>query len=289
MAIIRDRTAVILAYLRIIAGSALYAAGFQFFLYPNSIAVGGVTGIAMIINFLTGLPIGVLVIVVNLPLFAVSWKRFGLSFMLRSLLGTLLSSVLLDLFALLEVDITRDPLLGSVYGGLIRGFGLGLIYSANGTTGGIDIVAKFVRAKRQDINFGTLILLLDVAVIVLFTIIFGRYDSSMFAIIAMFISSKVVDFVLYGAVNSKICYIISDANEDIRRAITGRMGRGVTLLHGEGAYSGREREVILCVIKHQQIVELRSIIREFDENAFVIISDSREVFGQGFLSISDNK
>ncbi len=282
-------TSIILAYVKVVVGAVLYAVGFQFFLYPNSIIVGGVTGMAMIVNFLTGLPVGVIVIVVNIPLFVFSWKKFGISFMARSLVGTFLSSILVDLFAMIPVNITHQTLLASIYGGVIKGFGLGLIYSANGTTGGIDIAAKFLRSKYQHINFGTLILLLDMVVIFLFAIIFERYDSAMYAVIAMFIVSKVVDFVLYGAVNSKVCYIISDASTDIKKAITDRLGRGVTLLHGEGAYSGREKDVILCVIKHQQIVELRKVIKEFDENAFVIIGDSREVFGNGFLSINDNK
>lgn len=282
-------TSIILAYVKIVTGAALYAVGFQFFLYPNSIIVGGVTGIAMIINYLTELPVGVLTIVINIPLFAVSWKKFGLSFMARSLVGMLLSSALVDVFAMIPVNITQQPLLAAIFGGLIKGLGLGLIASANGTTGGIDIVAKFLRVKYQHINFGTLIMLLDIVVILLFAVIFGKYESAMYAIIAMFIVSKVIDFVLYGAINSKVCYIISDASEEIQRAITERLKRGVTILNGEGAYSGNEKDVILCVIKQQQIVDLRKIIKEFDEGAFVIISDSREVFGNGFLSINDNK
>lgn len=280
---------IVLAYAKIIVGTALYAVGFQFFLYPNSIVTGGVTGIAMIINYLTGLPVGVMTIVMNIPLFAYSWKKFGVSFMVRSLVGMLLSSALVDLLTLIPVNITNEPLLAAIYGGLVKGVGLGLIASANGTTGGVDIIAKFLRVKYQHINFGTLLMILDVSVIVLFAVIFGRYDSAMYAIIAMYIASKIIDLVLYGAINSKVCYIISDASSDIKTAINERLHRGATLLNGAGAYSGNEKSVILCVIKQQQIVDLRAIIREYDEHAFVIISDSREIFGKGFLSINDNK
>ena len=280
---------IILAYVKIVTGAVLYAVGFQFFMYPNSIITGGVTGIAMIINFLTEFPVGVLTIIINVPLFAVSWKKFGLSFMARSLVGMLQSSALVDVLAMFPVNITQQPLLAAIFGGLIKGLGLGLIASANGTTGGIDIVAKFLRVKYQHINFGTLVMLLDIGVILLFVVIFGKYESAMYAMITMFIVSKVIDFVLYGAVNSKVCYIISDASDEIQRAITERLKRGVTLLNGVGAYSGTEKDVILCVIKQQQIVDLRKVIKEFDESAFVIISDSREVFGNGFLSINDNK
>ncbi len=280
---------IILAYIKIVAGAMLYAVGFQFFMYPHAIITGGVTGIAMIINYLTKLPVGVLTIIINIPLFAVSWKKFGLSFMARSLVGMLLSSAMVDVLAMFPVNITQQPLLAAIFGGLIKGLGLGLIASANGTTGGVDIVAKFLRVKYQHINFGTLVMLLDIVVVLLFVVIFGKYESAMYAMITMFIVSKVVDFVLYGAVNSKVCYIISDASDEIQRAITERLKRGVTLLNGVGAYSGTEKEVILCVIKQQQIVDLRKVIKEFDESAFVIISDSREVFGNGFLSINDNK
>ena len=280
---------IILAYIKIVAGAMLYAVGFQFFMYPHAIITGGVTGIAMIINYLTKLPVGVLTIIINIPLFAVSWKKFGLSFMARSLVGMLLSSAMVDVLAMFPVNITQQPLLAAIFGGLIKGLGLGLIASANGTTGGVDIVAKFLRVKYQHINFGTLVMLLDIVVVLLFVVIFGKYESAMYAMITMFIVSKVVDFVLYGAVNSKVCYNISDASDEIQRAITERLKRGVTLLNGVGAYSGTEKEVILCVIKQQQIVDLRKVIKEFDESAFVIISDSREVFGNGFLSINDNK
>jgi uncharacterized membrane-anchored protein YitT (DUF2179 family) len=282
-------TKIIMPYVLVFLGSVLYAAGFQFFLYPNSIVVGGLTGISMIINYITGLPVGVMIIIMNIPLFAWAWRKFGFNFMLMSLLGTFISSALVDVFAMFDINITDQPLLACIYGGLIKGAGLGLIYQANGSTGGVDIIAKFLRQKYRHINFGTFLLMLDVVVIFAFAVCFNRYDSGMYAIIAMYIASKVVDLVLYGAINSKVCFVISDASDDIKTAITGRLGRGVTMLHGEGAYSGRDKQVILCVIKQQQIVEIRQIIKEYDENAFVIISDSHEVFGKGFTSIHDNK
>lgn len=277
----------ITAYLKIVIGSVLYAAGFQFFLYPNAITTGGVTGIAMIINFLTGLPVGVMTMLINIPLFVFSWKKFGLKFIIASLAGTVLSSVFVDLFAMIPLEITHEPLLGAIYGGLIKGFGLGIIYHAGATTGGVDIIAKFLRRKYQHINFSTFILALDVAVIVAFAVIFKKYDSAMYAIICMFIASKVIDLVLYGAVNSKVCYVITDESVAVKDAIVNKLGRGVTYLHGEGAWSGKEKNVILCVIKQSQIVELKKLVEAIDERAFLIVSDSREVFGKGFSYIGD--
>lgn len=276
-------------YGKIAIGAALYSAGFQFFAYPNSIITGGVTGIAMIINFLTGMPVGVLSIIINLPLFAISWKRFGLGFMVSSFVGMLLCSVFMDLYSLTDFAATNQPLLAAIYGGIIKGFGLGLVYTTGATTGGVDIVAKFLRVKYQYINFGTIILMLDVVIIAAFALIFSKYDSAMYAIICMFMSSKVIDLVLYGAVNSKVCYVITDQSVEIKNTIVTKLNRGVTFIHGEGAWSGKEKDIILCVIKSRQIVELKQIIKEIDPAAFLIVSDSREVFGNGFTYIGDDK
>lgn len=275
----------IAVYLKILIGSALYAAGFQFFLYPNAIATGGVTGIAMIINFFSGFPVGVMTLIINVPLFLFSWKKYGLSFILMSLAGTVLSSVMVDLFSLIPLEVTHEPLLGAIYGGIIKGLGLGIVYHTGATTGGVDIVAKFLRRRHQHINFSTFILGLDAAVITAFAVMFKRYDSAMYAIICMFIASKVIDLVLYGAVNSKVCYIITDKSEEIKDGILNDLHRGVTFLNGEGAWSGQAKHVILCVIKQNQIVELKQLVRAKDDNAFVIVSDSREVFGNGFAYI----
>ena len=277
----------IVMYLKILIGSALYAAGFQFFLYPNAIATGGVTGVAMIINYFSGFPVGIMTLIFNVPLFLFSWKKFGLGFILASLAGTVLSSVMVDLFAMIPLEVTHEPLLGAIYGGIIKGLGLGIVYHTGATTGGVDIVAKFLRRKYQHINFSTFILGLDTAVIVAFAVLFRRYDSAMYAIICMFIASKVIDLVLYGAVNSKVCYIITDKSEEIKDGIVNALHRGVTFLHGEGAWSGQAKHVILCVVKQSQIVEVKHLVGAVDDRAFVIVSDSREVFGNGFSYLGD--
>jgi len=272
---------------RILIGSLLYAVGFQFFLYPNDIVPGGVTGIAMILNYLTSLPVGAVVVLMNVPLFIFSWKKFGMRFIVASILGTALSSAAVDLLAVLQIEITHEPLLAAVYGGIIKGAGLGVIYRAGATTGGSDLIAKYLRHKYQYLNFGTLLLALDAAVIAAFALIFQKFDSAMYAVICMFIAARVIDLVLYGAVNSKVCYIITDESAKVKDAIWQNLHRGVTFLHGEGAWSGTEKNVILCVIKPQQIVELRKQVEAIDEKAFLIVSDAREVFGKGFADIGD--
>lgn len=278
----------ILQYAIIIVGSALFAAGFQFFLYPNSIIVGGVSGIAMIINLLTGLPVGVMTIVLNIPLFIIAWRHFGTKFIIASLVGMLLSSVFVDIFAALEYSPTADMLLACIIGGAVKGLGLGMVYYAGATTGGTDIIAKFVRLRFPYLNFGTVILITDAVIILAFAAIFNKVEAAMYAVIAMFVVSKVVDLVLYGIDNSNVCYIISEKSQQLIEDITGTLHRGVTILEGEGAYSHQNKQVLLCVVKRTQIADIRKIIKNVDENAFFIITDAKNVFGSGFGDISDN-
>lgn len=277
----------VVKYALVALGSALFAAGFQFFLYPNSIIVGGVSGIAMIINYLVGLPVGIMTIVLNIPLFIIAWKHFGGKFIISSLVGMLLSSVLVDVLAVIDYSPTDDMLLACLIGGAIKGFGLGIIYYAGATTGGTDIIAKFVRLRFPYINFGTIVLLTDAVIIIAFAMIFDRVEAAMYAVIAMFVVSKVIDLVLYGIDNSSVCYIISENSEQLVRDITDKLHRGVTILSGEGAYSHKDKQVLLCVIKRTQIADIRKIIRNIDENAFFIVSDAKNVFGKGFGDIGD--
>lgn len=279
----------IVQYGLIVLGSVLFAAGFQLFLYPNSIIVGGVSGIAMIINYLIELPVGVMTIILNIPLFVIAWKHFGSKFIIASLVGMLLSSVFVDLFALTSYSPTNDMLLASIIGGAVKGLGLGIIYYAGATTGGTDIIAKFVRLRFPYLNFGTVILLTDAVIILAFAAIFKKVEAAMYAVISMFVVSKVIDLVLYGIDNSSVCYIISEKSEQLVSDITDRLHRGVTILEGEGAYSHQNKQVLLCVVKRTQIADIRKIIRSIDENAFFIVTDAKNVFGKGFGDISDNK
>ena len=169
------KSEIALEYLVIVLGTALYAVGFQYFLYPNSIIVGGVSGIAMIINLLTRLPVGILTVILNIPLFILAWKHFGTRFLVGSLLGMLLSSAFIDILAMHPVNATEDMLLACFIGGAIKGFGLGLVYYVGATTGGVDIVAKFARQKYPYINFGTIVLLMDCVIIVAFAIRYISY------------------------------------------------------------------------------------------------------------------
>jgi len=269
----------VIKYLVIFIGSAIYAVGFQFFMYPNNIVSGGVTGISMIINHFTGFPVGMMSIIMNVPLFLIAWKHFGLPFLIGSLAGTVFSSAFVDIFAMTGISLTNDPMLASIIGGVIKGFGYG-----------VDIVAKFVRQKNPHINFGTIILIIDVSVVTAYALVLDKYESAMYSLIAMFVVTKVVDLVLYGIDNSSICYIISENSAElIKQITTGHIHRGVTILEGEGAYSHRKKEVIMCVIKRTQIAEIRRTVKNIDEKAFFIVTDAKNVFGNGFESINEVK
>lgn len=278
----------IIRYLIIVVGSIVYAVGFQFFMYPNSIVSGGVVGIAMIINYFSHLPVGVLTIILNLPLFLVAWRHFGLDFMVSSFVGMALSSAFVDLLAMTNIVLTEDPMLAGIVGGAIKGAGLGIIYYVGASTGGIDIIAKMLRKRFAHINFGTIVLILDFFIIGAYALVLGRYETSMYSIIAMIVTTKLIDLVLYGMDNSSICYIISEKSDVLTKdIISGHLKRGVTILNGEGAYSHHAKQVIMCVIKRTQFTELKKLVKSVDENAFFIVTDAKNVFGNGFDSISE--
>ena len=279
----------VVKYALITIGAAIGAVGFQFFMFPNAIVSGGLIGIAQIVNRLTGLPVGAFSIVLNVPLFIIAWKQFGLGFIISSFAGTVLYSVFIDAAAMTNIVATTDPMLASIIGGVIKGLGLGTIYYVGATTGGVDIVARFLRRRFPYINFGTLILLMDAVIIAAYAWIFKIYESAMYSLICMFVMSRAVDLVLYGLDNSNICYIVSEHTDDIVSEITlGQLHRGVTLLHAEGAYSPEEKQVIMCVIKRPQIAAIRRMVRAIDPKAFMVVTDAKNVFGKGFDSIVEN-
>ncbi len=268
-----------------LVGCLIAGASFSFLTYPNNIVSGGLTGIAQILNLLLGLPVGMMIIVMNVPLFLVAWRQFGLRFIIYSLIGMVGSSLAIDFFNLFHIRFTSDILLAAVYGGLLKGLGYGLIFYVGGTSGGTDILSRMLRRKYGYIQLGTIGLVLDATVVAAFAIIFKRADAAMYTIITMFVSSRVVNLLLYGSFNSSVCYIVTVHPHDIAQAIGDRLRRGATLLKGEGAYSGEERDVVLCAVKRQQIPSLKKIVSDIDGHAFVIVTQSHEVFGKNFQNI----
>ena len=275
-------------YCLIVLGCVIYAVGFQFFCYPNAITTGGVVGMAMIINQLTKLPVGVMTIAMNVPLFLIAWRHFGLDFLIGSLVGMGLSSLMVDFCATFGIVATDDPMLAALIGGVIKGIGMGMVYYVGATTGGIDIVIKLLKKRYSYINFGTLMLMMDAVIITAYALILGRYESAMYSLVAMYATTKMIDLALYGIDNACLCYIISDQSEAVTQEIVnGTLHRGVTILEGRGAYSGNHRDVLMCVVKRPQIGELKRAIKSIDERAFFIVTNAKNVFGNGFENISE--
>lgn len=272
-------------YFLIILGSIIYAVGFSYITYPNDVPTGGINGVSMIINAFTGLPVGTMSIILNIPLFIIAWIKFGRGFVIASLAGTVLSSLAVDALNLFPYVLTTEPLFICVYGGILMGVGLGIVYRVGATTGGTEIIVKLLKMKYAHINTGTIMFIVDFIIICAYSVIFDKINSALYALITIFLMTKALDIVLYGFSQSKLCYIITDHSEELKNAILIRLDRGVTILTGHGGYSGEQKHILMCVIKPRQIVELRSIAKEFDPNAFMIINDAKEVFGEGF---SDN-
>lgn len=274
--------------LRMMIGVSIYAMGIRWFYVPASMISGGITGISMMINYITQWPIGVMITIMNIPIFIVGWKKLGLKNILFSFVGMLMFSAALDIFSLFEVTVTDDPVLSAIYGGVICGIGSGIFYTSGSTSGGVDVIARILRIKYPYINFGTLLLYMDAVILFGYALIFKRFDVALYSCIAVYCSSRLIDLILYGMSQSKMCHIISEHSEEIQAEIVKSLHRGVSLIKGTGAYSGQEKQVLLCVVKRQQIVEIRRIIKNIDQKAFVIVTDARDVFGKGFENINAN-
>ena len=209
------------------------------------------------------------------------------SFYLR-LVGMGLSSLMVDFCSTFGIVATGDPMLAALIGGVIKGIGMGMVYYVGATTGGIDIVIKLLKKKYSYINFGTLMLMMDAVIITAYALILGRYESAMYSLVAMYATTKMIDLALYGIDNACLCYIISDQSEAVTQEIVnGTLHRGVTILEGRGAYSGNHRDVLMCVVKRPQIGELKRAIKSIDERAFFIVTNAKNVFGNGFENISE--
>lgn len=271
-----------------IVGSTIYALGFSLFLQPNDLSPGGISGLSLIVVELLGFgSVGTLSILINLPLFVMGGLKIGKRFFLGSLLGMLLSSVLIDLFATLGFP-TTEALLGVLYGGVVCGFGLGLVFVCGTSTGGSDILVRLLKLKYRNVPIGEISICFDALVVLLAGVVFQDVNKALYTGITAFICGKVVDAVVYRFDYSKVALIISPQYEAIAEAIGKKLDRGATYLHGEGSYSHRSTKVVLAAVKKQQVTELKELVMEIDPNAFVIVQEAHQVLGDGFSQYSKN-
>lgn len=271
-----------------IVGSTIFAFGFAYFLQPNDLSPGGISGLALVIVELIGVgSVGTLSILINLPLFILGGVKIGRQFFFGSLLGMLLSNILIDSFAVMQIPAV-EPLMSVLYGGVICGFGLGIVFVNGTSTGGSDILVRLLKLKYRNVPIGQISMCFDAIVVTLTGLVFHDLNKALYTGITVYLCGKVLDAVVYRFDYSKVVLIISSEYEAIAQGIGKKLDRGATFLHGEGSYTHSETKVVLAAVKKQQITELKELVMELDPNAFVIVQEAHQVLGDGFSRYSRN-
>ena len=264
-----------------VLASAVYSIALNCFLARNNILNGGFTGIATILNYLFEIPIGTAIFVMNVPLLLIAFKKLGIKFVFRTFLVITISSIFIDIGVFLPIY-KNDLLLSSIFGGVLTGLSLGIIFIRNATTGGVDIIAKLIKITHPHITIGKSIFLLDAFVIALGGIVYRNIESMLYATVGIFASMQVLDFIIYGVSRGSMILIISEHNDKIRNMIINDLNRGVTVLKAQGGYSGQDKNVLLCACYDNQTHKLIKKIKSADENAFFIVTQSKQILGKGF-------
>lgn len=270
-------------YIIITLSCVLYGIGISLFVDPNNLAPGGFTGLSVIINRLIPLETGTIYFILNIPVILLGIWKFGWKFTVSTLYAILVVSVSTNLLNLVD-PITRQPILGAVFGGVLIGAAMGLVLRNSATTGGTDIIVKCLRQRYPHLKTGSLMLMIDAVIIGISGLVFGNFDSVLYSIVSVVTTSVILDMVLYGRDGAKLIYIISDRSEDITVRILSELDIGVTHLAGNGAYENKEKKVIMCVVKKQLAHKVEEIVRQEDASAFMIISSASEIYGEGYKS-----
>lgn len=279
----------VLPYLWITLASAVYAVGFNWCYEPNQIGFGGITGVGQIINhILPWAPIGTVVIILNIPLFLLGWKLLGGHLLVSSLYSMFISSIFIDILHMIHTFEPMEPILGCIFGGVIMGGSLGVVFLQGATTGGTDLIARLLKLKLAWLPMGKLLMLVDLLVIAAVALVFRSIYSALYGVVTLYLSSFVMDQVLYGIDNAKVAYIISPEYKKINDAVIRDMERGVTILNGTGGWTGEDKRVLLVAFKQRQIVALKRTVKEIDPEAFLIVCPAHEVLGNGFRRYQQN-
>lgn len=268
--------------LLVLAGSVIFSISVNMFSAPNNIVQGGLTGIGTVANYLFSLPIGTVMLILNIPLFILALRHLRLKFVIKTVISTFIFTALIDIGAYVIPPYKGDMLLGCIFCGVLSGTGLALVFLTGATTGGTDIVAMLIRKKKQGISMGNIMLLADLAVIGLSFAVYGEIESVMYAVIVIFISAKAIDFVLYGREHTKLIFIITAQKDAVLSAILLEVGRGASVLPVAGGYTGNEKNLILCAAKKMQIREILRLTKAKDPQAFTVVCDAGQVIGEGF-------
>ncbi|MCM1364921.1 MAG: YitT family protein [Faecalibacterium sp.] len=269
--------------LMIIAGSVLFSISVNMFSVPNGIVQGGLTGVSIMLNRLFSfIPVGTAIFVLNIPLFISGYLKIGKSFILKTAVATFIFSFAIDIGELFIPAYTGDSILAALFCGVFSGSGLALVLISGATTGGSEIIAMLVRRKAPNVSIGRMILIVDLVIIAVSYLVYRNLESTMYAAVALFVSSKMIDFIIVGMSHNKMIFVVTSVPQKIATAVLTKMHRGVTVLSAKGGYTGEEKSVIFCVARASEISRINRLIAEIDSKAFSVISDVGEVFGEGF-------
>lgn len=271
-------------YLVIALGAAVYALSVDFFTAPNGIAPGGVTGLSTMLNHLIATPIGFTALLLNIPLFIWGAVESGARFIIRTIAASALASVLIDAFSAFGISYQGDRMIAAIFGGILSGLGLGLIFLRGGSTGGTDIIARNLNRRFPYLSIGNIVLISDAVVVALSAVVYGSLENALYAVVAIFTSTKLIDAVVFGFSrdNGKLLIIITAKSDEVADLITTREDRGVTLLSARGGYSKTDLGVILCAVRPHDAYRIRSAVTETDGSAFIVTTTATAISGKGF-------
>lgn len=272
---------IMIELLKMVVGTALMAFGIELFLVPNQLSTGGFSGIATIIYYIANIPVGTTMFLLNIPLFFIAYFKVGKKFFTKAIFGTWFLSIFLNAFQGIS-PITEDRFLAFLYGSTIVGIGTAIVLKSNGSTGGTDLLASVIRTFRPHYKTGTLIVVIDTIIVIISTIFFRDMEVGLYSALAIYVMGKILDMFLEGINFAKKVLIISDKWEEISEVINKELNRGVTALDAMGMYKKQKRKILLCVMSRNEIGEARRVIHEIDPNAFMVITNAREVYGEGF-------
>ena len=264
-----------------IVGSFIMAVGVALFLLPNQLSSGGIAGIATITYYLLKIPMGTLIMVINIPLFLFSGYKIGKAFFIKSIIGTISLSFFIDNLDKIE-PLTNDRFLACVYGGIIIGIGTAVLLKVNSSTGGSDLISYIAKKYNPTIRTSNIILIIDFVIICLNMLFFREIEIGLYSAIAIYLMGKIIDILFEGIYFTKMMLIISDKSEEIAKVIENEIKRGTTGIYGKGMYTNKEKLILMCVAPRKDIARIKLMVRKIDTNSFIIITNSREVLGQGF-------
>lgn len=271
----------IIETIMIIIGALFIAIGTAFFLLPNQLSSGGFSGITTIIYYLIGFPMGTTMIIINLPLFIIALLKIGKRFFFKALVGTAVLSIFLNAFEGVSA-ITHDRLLASIYGGILIGIGTAIILRANASTGGSELLGNIIASFKPMARTGKLIILIDTIVVILNVLFFKEIEVGLYSAIAIYLSGQMIDIIFEGTNFTKMIFIVSNKYEEIAKNIGTKIGRGSTGIYAQGMYHETDKMILWCVASRREIIRIKQIAKKIDEKAFIVISNAREVLGQGF-------